>query len=237
MQEFILKINKSNRNALGAVRCMQGLMVAEDEQYIWLRGTVANVEMENQLQALPVQQRFELDKNGNMFLQQAATPVETLPELSWQKPEIFLPVELPASAMPGIVESKISIRIVPTENIRESTGLLTTLDLWKRYAETAPAVRLNRNRFAVSGKNEVMIIGTPLPSLPGKEYWSVNDIFLPAGYDFEIPLVAGFLRAKLNVAKDEIILFDEEGNWQRIEKNFFVEAKRSAVRLTTIKSY
>jgi hypothetical protein len=237
MREFILKISKSNRNALGAVRCMQGLMLAEDELCIWLRGTETNMEMENQLQALPVQQRFELDNNGNMFLQQAATPVETLPELSWQKPEIFLPVELPASVMPGRVDSTISIRIVPTENIRESTGLLTTLEWWKKYAETAPAVRLARNRFAVSAKNEVMIVGKPLPSLPGKEYWSVNNIFLPAGYDFEIPLVAGFLRARLNVAKDDIILFDEAGNWQCIGKTFFVEAKRSAVRLTTIKSY
>jgi hypothetical protein len=237
MQEFILKINKSNRNALGAVRCLQGLMVAEDDRYTWLRVTVANVEMENYLQALPVQQRFELDKNGNMFLQQAATPVETLPEFSWQKLEIFLPVELPASAMPGIVASTIGIRIVPTGKARESTGLLTRLELWKQYAESAPAVRLSRNRFAVSGKNEVMVLGKPLPSLPGKEYWSVNDIFLPAGYDFEIPLIAGFLRSKLDVAKDDIILFDETGAWQSIGKNFFVEAKRSAIRSTTVKSY
>jgi hypothetical protein len=236
MSEFILKIDKSNRNSLGVVRCRKSLMVAELDQYILLRGTTDSIDLENQLQMLPVLQRFTLDKDGNMFLQNAVTPVETLPELSWQTPETFIPVELPASAMPGIIESTLNIRLAATDKIRQTMALITQLDTWKKYAETAPAVRLDRNRFAVSGNNEVMIMGEPLPSLPGREYWSENDIFLPAGYEFEFPLVTGFLRQKLGVAKGDIILFDEAGQWQRIERNFFVEAKRSAIRLTEPKT-
>ena len=107
-------------------------------------------------------------------------------------------------------------------------------DVWKQYAKTASETRLFATRFAVSEKNKVLIIGDPLPSLPGIEYWQTGNVLLPAGYDFELSIMEEFVNKKLNENKSAVILFDKDGSWQRIDKTFFVVSKRSAIRLTAM---
>lgn len=75
-------------------------------------------------------------------------------------------------------------------------------------------------------------MGHPLPSLPGKEYWRQGDIFMPSGFDFEIPAVAGFIGQKNNPTHESISIFNSDGTYQQVEKSFFTQGKRSAVRLT-----
>jgi hypothetical protein len=109
---------------------------------------------------------------------------------------------------------------------------MTTLGLWKKYAETAPASRLDHLQFAVSEHNNVLIIGNPLPAIPGKQYWIKDEILLPAGYDFEIKFVSAFIRDRNNGEGETYTLFDPDGNWKQISRSLLVPAKRSAVRLT-----
>jgi hypothetical protein len=104
--------------------------------------------------------------------------------------------------------------------------------VWQQYAATAPEVRLLGLRFAASANDQVLVLGTPLPPVPGKEYWSTHDLLLPAGFDFELPLAAGLLAAKLNPRNDAVLRFGPDGSWEKIPKEALVPASRSAARLT-----
>ncbi|MBO9660321.1 MAG: hypothetical protein J7527_15985, partial [Chitinophagaceae bacterium] len=96
----------------------------------------------------------------------------------------------------------------------------------------ASIIRLNALKFAVSESNEVMIVGDLLPSIPGREYWNCNGMLLPAGFEFEAPVVASFLPGKLNRERDLLIVFNTTGKWYKIDLNFFIPATRSAIRMT-----
>jgi hypothetical protein len=59
-----------------------------------------------------------------------------------------------------------------------------------------------------------------------------ENMLLPAGYDFELPWIAGLIASKRNPLNNGIILFAEDSSWGKIQKESFVWATRSAIRLT-----
>jgi hypothetical protein len=135
--------------------------------------------------------------------------------------------------MPGQLPEKYQVKLVPSGHEKPGEAILTTLSLWKKYADAAPEVRLKALQFAVSATDQVLILGTPLPSIPGKEYWRRDTLLLPAGFDFEIPLIFGLITKKLNPLNDSFILFREDGHWEKISKIYLAPATRSAIRLSS----
>jgi hypothetical protein len=232
MQEFLLTIAKKDLETLATIRCIAGLKAAIDNSQIWLRGMEGAEQLEKLIHQLPVKQRFHPDKNELLFPAGTITPVGKLAEMEWVELTELIPVELPVSTGVGEIPLPVAIRLQPSADVQKSAGLLTDLATWKVYAETASVVRLNALKFAVSENNEVMIVGDRLPSIPGREYWNCNGMLLPAGFEFEIPLIAEFLPGKLNRERDSMVVFNTTGEWYKIDLNFFIPAMRSAVRMT-----
>lgn len=232
MKEYIFRIDKKNIDALGPVRCIQGLLVATGETHIWLRGISENQLQQHQLLQLPIQHTYLLEADNLLFIPGKSTPVAILPLMQWQPLHHFLPLQLPVAALPGRMPPQVPLQLVACAKTKPGAALLTSLAHWKKYAATAPAARLQLLRFAVSEKSEVLIMGNPLPPLPGREYWMHDQVLLPGGYDFAFPLAASFIHKKIDTNGSAVVLFNEDGTYQLIETNFFVPAKRSAVRLT-----
>lgn len=236
MKEWVFQLSKDDYESLGPVRCMQGLQAALEENKIWLRGITASVAPDVNLLKLPLKKTFLLDEQDNLFLTGAVTPIDKLHSLKWQPIALFLKVEAPVSSLPGKSNDKINIQLKLSYEEQPGVALLTSLSIWKAYAEKAAEIRLKAIRFAVSENEEVLILGSPLPALPGKEYWSNENLLLPCGYDFEIAVIGKLISQKLQTGNDDIILFDATGNWQRIPASHFVPGTRSAVRLTQAKT-
>lgn len=234
MQGLILKIDIKDADALAAVRCIDGLQAAVQDQYIWLSGISSLAEMDSRLKQLPVKSTFIVDEQDHLFLPGGLTPVDKLKSLQWLPLNEFIKVDMPVAALPGKTSGQVAIRLIVSDQEKAGEAIITTLNIWKVYAETAPAVRLQAIQFAVSESGAVLIIGSPLPPLPGKEYWMDEGILLPCGYEFEIPLAATFVKNRMNKNNDTVIVFDTAGNWLQIDKAFFVQGKRSAVRLTNL---
>lgn len=233
MQEFILTIAKEDLKHLGSVRCINGLKAAADEEQIWIRGLDTLSLKESAIKQLPVKQHFFMDKNKLLYPAGGITPTGVMKEMEWTALHEFIPVELPVSASPGIVNTSLNIRLFPSEQTKKGIALITSLAGWKEYGETASAVRLQRLRFAVSEKNKVLIIGEPLPALPGKEYWLNKSMLIPAGYDFEFSLIPYILQRQI-LSDDSTVIFESDGSWHSIDNSFFVSATRSAIRMTGI---
>lgn len=232
MRYILFKLHERDIASLGNIRCLNSVFAAKDGNDIWIRVVDTNTAIDGKLKQLPVKSTFTLDEKNQLFLPDAVTPVAILKEMEWIPINEFIPVEAPVSNLPGKTNHKIDIKLVPSTVERRGNALLTTLNTWKEYAESAPAVRLAVLKFAMSATNEVLVIGNPLPSLPGKEYWLQNNILLPCGYEFEVPFVNTFLNNNILSGNKGVILFNTNNEWQLIDESLFVEAKRSAVRLT-----
>jgi hypothetical protein len=232
MREHIIVLQKKDKQALGAVRCLSGLLAAVEYDLIWVRGIFAAGDADKKIRQLPAIRSFTLDEQESLFPVGSLTPVGKLREMDWEPLEDFIGLEIPTSAMPGQVTEKYWPGLIASSRVAEGNALLTSLDVWRSYAETAPQARLEKIRFAASANKQVILLGTPLPPVPGKEYWMNNNILLPSGLDFEIPVVSALIAKKFNPANDHILLFDDDGSWDKIAADSFVPVTRSAVRLT-----
>jgi len=234
MHELIFTLHKKDKDALGDVRCMDGLKVAADDDRIWLRGLYDTAAVDKTILQLPVQHSFYIDGNNLLFSPGNLTPAAILPSMEWIPVAEFVNIKIPVAALPGQLSERATIRVMASSKNKTGDALLTTLQQWKHYAANAPAIRLAPLQFAVSQNNNVLIIGYPLPAIPGKELWMADHILLPNGYDFEIPMATAFINEKLNAEGDAVLLFDTDGSFEKIGLAFFAKAKRSAVRLTQV---
>lgn len=232
MNERILVLSKKDRLSLGQLRSIPNLRAATDGELIWLRGIPAYGTIDLIIKQIPAQRSYTLDEDNYLFPLNALTPTGKLKKLDWQNITSFLPIELPVAALPAQTDLQYPISLVKAKQTVEGTALLSDLEILKKYAEQAPAIRLQQMRFAVSEYDKVLMIGTPLLPIPGKEYWRRGNILLPSGYDFEFPLFADLIQSKLAPEKELFLLFDEKGDWEKIPFIDFKQGTRSAIRLT-----
>lgn len=231
-KDLILYFKKKDLESLGKIRTMPHLTIALEGDFFYAKGFAVSKKTIPILAALPAQVVYELDANNLLFPKGKTTPIKTLPNLTWQPIRQVLPIEMPVAALSGQPPRQDLPTLVRADNSQKGTVLKTTISLWKQYAETAAAVRLAQLKFAVSEKGEVLIWGTPLPPIPGQEFWVSNGNFLPCGFDFELSLYSILIQKQWNALQDAILLFDKTGNWEKIALKNFVKGTRSAVRMT-----
>lgn len=230
--ERILVLAAAQRAALGTVRDQPGLRAAADDAgRLWLRGLPTTGPLPLALGQLPALASYAADAEGRLFPSGKPTPTGRLPQLAWQPLAAFIPLAMPTAALPGQPPAPVAVRLVPSARPQPGTALLTTLATLASYAETAPAVRLAGLRFAVSARGQALLLGTPLPPLPGQEYWASAELLLPAGFDFEVPLVADLLAGQ-RAATHDVLLFSPDGQYEVIAAVHLHPVTRSAVRLT-----
>jgi hypothetical protein len=232
MNEMIMVLSQADKAALGSVRCLPGLKAAEHDGVIWVRGISVKEEIDIRLRQLPGLHTYTLDADNNLFPPGGLTPVGKLQLMNWVPLSAYITVTLPVSALPGKIHHRLPLKLVPSKQSKEGNALLTDLNIWKAYAETAPKVRLEQTRFAVSEENKVLIIGTPLPALPGKEYVLQDTLLIPGGFEFDPAVVSTLISSRLDPEKGSLLLFDTDGTWEEIPVDAFVQSTRSAIRLT-----
>ena len=227
-------LNASNVSLLGNFRSMSTLSVANHGAEVWLRFPPVDIAMEQQLSILPAMFTYRENEDGLLFQKESITPIRKIPVLTWQTIEDFIPIELPTAALPAKHAPTYHLKIVPSSNYQVGSLLRLSLDVWRQYAETAPAIRMESLRFALSEDGEVLVMGVPLPALPGEEYWLHGKILLPSGYDFEWPIIAPLFAEKENLDNKALILMDKNCSWQKIELQNFVKATRMGIRRSNI---
>ena len=233
LTKMVLQLASMDKYLLGTVRCLPNLQALDTDQSIWLRGIDAdNIPL--LLQQLPSIGRYYEDAQKRLFPVGGLTPIGTLAAGEWQPIKQFIPVEVPSSAFPGKTDKQYRIQLIPAETEHKAAALLADLIAWKNYVEGAPQIRLDQLQFAVSATNEVLIIGYPLPPIPGRAYWKQDLLLIPNGYDFDLSNMANLLNTALNQAQDAYLLFQETGTYQKVFLEQLVPTTRSAVRLSGI---
>lgn len=231
--ERVYLLATADQEALGSVRHLPGLLAAEAGGQLWLRGLPAAGALPLPVRGLPAVAIYTLDAEGRLFAEGQRTPTARLPAgLAWQPLRTLLPLALPTAALPGKGAPAYRVRLRPSARAEAGAALLTTLAAWHAYADTAPEIRLTSLHFAVAADARVLLLGTPLPPLPGQELWQRDGLLLPAGLDLEAPLLGPLLRQRLQEAPDDVLLLGADGGWERVAAEHVLPVTRSAVRLT-----
>src|SRR5262249_52549002 len=140
--------------------------------------------------------------------------------------------ELPVATLAAHCSERIAIALEPASASDAPDLLVCALADWSDYATRAPQVRLERLTFAASADGRAVVRGTPLPPIPGTRYYERAGVAVACGWGWPSWLTAELVRAALNIETGAVALFSPAGTWEEIPADQFVQATRSAVRLT-----
>lgn len=233
MKEMIVVLSADNMESLGSIRTWPGLLVSLSGDQIWVRGIPPDAN-DIRLRKLPAIHTYLADFQERLFLPGKQTPHDALKRMTWESLASFIKVELPVSALPGSTAGVFNIKLAPSAQHTEPAGIITSLEHWKAYADSAPLIRLQGLVFAACGSGEVLIMGTPVPPIPGQAFTLHDQLLLPAGYDFDPPAAGVFIAAHFKQETGTFIRYHRDGSWEKIPGSSFVHATRSAIRLTNI---
>lgn len=229
MREQVLVLAERFKNELGKIRTVPGWQAALHLDRIWLKGPLSNGKDQLLLYALPVMESYEIDEQGRLFPLNSLTPTAVMEPMDWQALTDFLPVVLPVSALPGMPQQYMPVRLLRVASTKPTYALQTSLLVWRSFVDRAPLVRLQQLRFAVSTDEQVMVVGDPLPPVPGKGYWRNGNLLIPVGFDFDPPLLADLLMRRWDT-KQGFFVFNENGQWTNIPAYSLHDAGRALVR-------
>ncbi len=232
-KDLVLVLLEKDKYYLSDIRLYSNVQVATNNNLVWVKGIISDQENDTQIKKIPFKNIYTIDKDSNLFNLGSLTPIDKLKVLDWITIDKFINLEFPSSLMAGRVKETHHVKLIKSDKVQTGNAMITDFEIWNNYAQNASEIRLNKLIFAVSKSNQVIIIGQPLPPIQGLEYWLNNDLLIPAGYDFEIPILANLIFEKLNIKNSSYILFDTNNQWQKIFKENFVNASRSAIRLTS----
>jgi len=230
MRETVLVLAEAYHDQIGSIRTIARWKAARNQQEIWLKGPIPTGKEKLRIQSLPLIATYEVDEQSRLFPHGKQTPVGLLPDFDWQTLSDFLPITMPVSAMPAAMAHKLPIQLVSSQNAHPAYALQTSFKSWKVYVESAPLIRLQQLKFALSTEKTVLIIGEPLPTLQGISFWRNGNLLIPSGFDFEYGFLGTLVNQKLRLSVESLILFSADGMATAIPKASFQQVSRAMVK-------
>ncbi len=204
---WVARLPLSEAAAAGRMRTERGLQAAEDRDHLWLHSTETS-EVVAFHQNLPEASFFHVLSDRQLVPDGHLVPTGRLPELDWRPISEVLKIDVPVAKHAGRPQIRTTLRLVPSSVATTPNVLVTTLESWATYAVTAPQVRLDRWRFAVSTEGDAVIRGEPLPPLPGRLYVEQSGLACAAGWKWSPIVDASVLREMMGVQTDDLAMLD-----------------------------
>lgn len=219
-------------HAAAGLRLEPRIEVLETPDSIWLCGDSADGRMERLLWQLPGAKRFDVLPGGELRPVGSRLPSGRLPAGDWTRLNTWAQVELPTAAFAAMSSPQAPLQLVRSAGEIEANVLLTTLADWTAYGDTAPQIRLERLRFAVSAEGKVIVHGQPLPPLPGERYCEQAGVAVPCGRSWSPAVEPELLRDAWKLESQDLAFVSTDGTWDHLRGDQFVRATRSAIRET-----
>lgn len=228
---YAITIRATHAARLAFLRAWPGVQLCVESESVWLCAEQLNEEQWDRCRQLPGAARFRVLDDGQLLPVGARVPKGRLPEGDWQPLAQWFELRLPQASCAKPAIGRVGLKLVRSADERPASLLLTDISRWVRHAATAPQVRLAKWSFAATAEGQVLIRGTPLPALPGERLVDYEGIVVPAGFYWSPQVDAATVRTLFNLDAGDVALWRSE-NWQRIRQSDWVQATRSAARLT-----
>ncbi len=229
---YYLRVKKTNEDDLANIRPWTDLKVGFDEEYVWVKGFNYLQINSLEVKSMPSKTLY-YTKAGKLYLQGSLLPDRNVPSLVWTRIDRALPVELPRLNHNFFeLEEQISTKLIPSEKEMKAVAILTTMDALRAYVESAPAVRLKPLQWTIVNGDWALIFGTPLLPIQGQTYWQHGNMFIPTGYDFDLPILRNSIDKLLNPNQDLWIVWNRDSTWFDLQKTDVVGLSISSFRLS-----
>lgn len=218
--------------ALAALRLRPGLEVAEASGEIWLRGGPLGDAGTAPIDGVPAVARHVVAADGALVPPGARVPVGRLPDLKWTPLRSWAALTPPEICPPSLAApAAAAVRLAPGGSPSEPAALLAAWDDWEHFALTGPIVRLRPLRFARAPDGPALIVGRPVPPVPGVRFVApAPDVLVPAGRIWTPPVPAAALRERLGARPGDVVFWRERDGALVLPPEVFVPATRGAVR-------
>lgn len=230
----IFTLPRSEAASLGRLRLSEELEVAETVQLIWLRIPDGTAASETILAGLPALSRRRLEPDLKLYEADHRLPDGKLPEhLRWTKLRDWLKVQAPQSTLAGTLPERVAVRIIRGGDMREADTLLLPISEFAGYISSAPEVRISRWRFAVNDQGKVIVVGSPIPPLPGQRFVSENQVAWPLGWRLEPHLSTAVIARCAGLNRGDLLLWDIDQTIHLIRNEQWLPVTRAAVRASS----
>jgi hypothetical protein len=196
---------------------------------LWVRGEGGGAALAADLRRAGL--RACARRDGRAWHEQAPLPVAVLPVDGWRSLRAATVPRLGVAALPAAMLTAHPLRLVAAVDGADAAPAAMVLPLaeFAGWAEDAPAHRLEALRFALAPDGGALVMGTPLPPVPGRRFWRHGALLLPCGWVLDPPCAAGATARVFALAADELAVV-REGSWHRLPAAAVVPARRAAVR-------
>ncbi|WNJ19288.1 hypothetical protein [Pontibacter sp. G13] len=170
---------------------------------------------------------FYLDDRRRLFPMEGITPVGTMPNLNWQSLQALFPIDVPTASLPGQGIQPVTLQLIADTACPAPNALLIEEDHWDTFLQTAPAFKLAKWEYARSNTKQILVLGAPLPPLPGTSYHRSGQLLIPTGWRFQTPDLAGLFEAQAVPMGLGLALVHPDGNWEHISLMDILPVSRS----------
>jgi hypothetical protein len=215
---------------LAGLRCLPGVSVLLQEEYAWVRWPAGDMRVLRHLLPLTGVELFER-RAGLWYRAGQRLPTFDIPADAEDRPleSVLFPAPVQPEPPPVLCLRREVLRLVRDERPRPVSGLRCTLPALARWAETATSTQLSAVRAARSGER-ILLLGRPLPVLPGGQRLWGERLLLPLGYRPEPALPEPALLEALAVDADTLVVLDADGA-EVVPRGVFEPLTRAGVRL------
>lgn len=228
MSEWAVRMEPEEAVRAATLRGVAGVLACADDGVVWVR-VPAGERMESTVATLPGR-RFRVLEDGQLVAASDRVPSAWLPDCEWQPIDVFFTVTLPVAGFVSGRASRVRLQLVRSTRETEADGLLVDAASWYAFVDTAPEVRLNCLRFAVSGDGRVLVLGEPLPPLPGIRLSVSHGIAIPCGLAWVPAVDAETVRRVFDVADDATVLWTDSDEREVVSSESLMRASRSSAR-------
>lgn len=227
-----LRIPAEYRNALANVRHWPELRMAPDGDYVWVTGLKAEQLKSPDIRSLPGVAFFE-ERNSRLYEPGKLLPAGPVPALLWTPLKRALPVGMPDLNHNYFqLEEAVRVQLTAARQEHEAQAMRLPLAALAKYAQQAPAVRLQPLRWSVIGQREALVLGAPLLPLKFATYWLQHRLLLPVGMQLNAPMFARALSNKLCPNPGELALLVPPAQHIHIATDTPAPLSRTAVNQT-----
>lgn len=229
----VLTLPEAEASSLGELRLAEGIEVAEAAGIVWLRIATASQIAPETLLKIPARERRVLSADGKLYAAGKRLPEGRLPTgLQWTPLRDWLKIKSPKVSPPAKVVAKSDLRLKPGGELRDAAALLLELAAFEKYAAAASELRLSRGKFAVRADGYMLVLGTPIPSLPGTRFSVEEGIAVPLGWHWEPQLSAKVVAKLFKLRPDDLVLWESDEKCCIIRAEQWLPVTRGAVRVS-----
>jgi hypothetical protein len=230
-ESWALVLPVSRAEVLAPLRLIDGLEVGVAGQSLWVRGRQRLGEHAVLLLSLPAERRYVWLADDSLRPHDSRLITGRLPSLAWESLRTWLKVTLPPAGAPASHVSKTALRLMATLQPADANGLMISALAWAHWINDAPLARINCLRFAADSAGRVLVLGTPLPSLPGRRMVARADVVVPLGHTWWPEVTPAVVREACGARAGAIVLWEETGI-QVLGAELIVPASRAGARAT-----